>query len=74
MKKQGIRFILKDGTDDFYDPLTFNDFSETETEYVLDMAYTYKIPKEDVISFEWFDICQKCGYELFSDGCRNCKK
>lgn len=72
MKNFGIKFILKDGTLDYYDPLNQEDLSETEDHYVLDMAYTYKIPKSSIIRFDWYDICQECGYEIYYDGCREC--
>lgn len=73
MKKFGIKFKLKDGTIDYYDPLSYGDLSESDTDYILNMSYTYEISKEDVISFEWFDICVKCGYELYNNECKNCE-
>lgn len=72
MKNFGIKFTLKDQTVDYYDPLKKEDLEETETHYILNMTYTYKIPKNDVIRFDWYDLCDDCGYELYYDGCRNC--
>lgn len=72
MKNFGIKFLLKNGECDYYDPLDHSDLQETETHYILNMTYKYEIPKKDVIKFEWFDICQECGYEIYYDGCRNC--
>ena len=72
MKKRGIKFNMKDGTADYYDPLYIRDFSESDTDYILDMTYTYEIDKSEVIDFEWYNICDKCGHEVYSDGCRNC--
>jgi hypothetical protein len=72
MKNYGIKFTLKNGTLDYYDTLNHTDLSETETHYILDMAYIYKIPKNDVIRFDWFEVCQECRYEIYYDGCRNC--
>ena len=69
---QGIKFKLKDGTWDYYDPLNINDFSETEFEYILDMTYKYEIPKEEVEYFERYDLCDECGYELEDNICSKC--
>lgn len=71
--KYGIKFNLKDGTADYYDPLYKEDFSEAEDEYRLNMSYTYEISKEIVESYEWYDICKECGYELEENKCWNCK-
>ena len=69
---RGIRFKMKDGSWDSYDPLEEPDFQETKDCYVLDMNYLYEIPREEVEYFEWFDLCEECGYEVYSDGCRRC--
>lgn len=69
---QGIKFKMKDGTFDYYDPLQQTDFSETDSEFILSMAYTYNITKENVEHFEWYDLCEECGYELFEGDCRRC--
>jgi len=69
---KGIKFKMKDGSWDYYDPLNQSDFSETDTHYVLDMIYLYDIPKSEVEYFEWYDLCEECGHELFDDGCRRC--
>lgn len=61
--KQGIEFTLKDGTKDYYDPIV--DFTENETEYSLYvMGSEYTLSKDDVVSYRFFDCCDKCGYEL----------
>lgn len=72
---KGIKFYLKNGTVDYYDPLEEDDFAEYEDAFVLDMNYQYEIPKDTVESFEWYDLCEKCGFELYKDGCKtyNCK-
>ena len=72
MKQFGIKFKMKDATNDYYDPLNQNDLSETDSHYILNMTYIYEIPKEEVESFEWYKVCEDCGYEVFEDGCRNC--
>lgn len=69
---RGIKFKMKDGTFDYYDPLEEYDFQETNDAYVLDMNYLYEISKQDVEFYEWFDLCEDCGHELFYDGCRRC--
>lgn len=69
---RGIKFKMKDGTFDYYDPLNELDFQESDDAYVLDMNYLYEIPKEDVEYYEWFDLCDDCGYELEYGSCRKC--
>lgn len=65
---KGIKFKMKDGSFDYYDPLEEYDFKESDNFYTLHMAYLYDIPKEEVEYYEWYDVCEKCGYE----SCRNC--
>ncbi len=72
MKQFGIKFKMKDESTDYYDPLNQNDLSETDNHYILNMTYIYDIPKEDVEYFEWYELCEDCGYELLEDSCRNC--
>ena len=72
MKQFGIKFKMKEGSTDYYDPLNQNDLSETDNHYILNMTYIYDIPKEDVEYFEWYELCEDCGYELLEDSCRNC--
>lgn len=72
MEQFGIKFKMKDGSTDYYDPLKKDDFQETSDAFVLGMNYLYEIPKSEVESFKWYDICDDCGYELFEEGCRNC--
>ena len=69
---QGIKFKMKDGTWDYYDPLNQSDFSETETDYLLDMTYKYEIAKNEVDFYEWYELCNDCGHEVFEEGCRRC--
>ena len=68
----GIKFKMKDGSCDYYDPLNTNDLSETNTHYTLNMTYLYDIPKDEVEYFEWYDLCEDCGHDIFDDGCRRC--
>lgn len=72
MEAKGIKFKMKDGTWDYYDPIEEPDFQISQDAYVLDMNYLYEIPKEDVEYFEWYELCDDCGYEVFEEGCRNC--
>lgn len=53
---EGIKFLMKDGTWDYYDPVREEDFVETEDKYVINMAYTYEIEKKDVVSWEWYKL------------------
>ena len=69
---QGIKFKLKDGTWDYYDPIEKDDFQISEDVYVLEMNYLYEIPKEEVEYFEWYDLCDECGYELEDNICSKC--
>lgn len=69
---KGIKFKMKDGTWDFYDPIEEDDFQEVSNAYILDMNYQYEIPKEEVDYFEWYDLCDDCGHEIYYDGCRRC--
>lgn len=69
---KGIKFKMKDGTFDYYDPLEEDDFQENIYSYILDMIYKYEILKENVESYEWYDICDICGYEIFEKSCRRC--
>lgn len=71
---KGIKFKLKEGAWDYYDPLNQDDLSETETHYVLNMTYLYDIPKKDVDFYEWYDVCDDCGYEINDVSCRRCAK
>ena len=67
----GIEFTFKDGKKDWYDPIDYpSDFEETDTHYVLKMAYTYEIEKATVESIRHYELCKVCGHELFEDGCR----
>ena len=72
MVKRGIKFKMKDGTFDDYDPLEEDDFQESSDAYVLELNYLYEIPKEDVEYFEWYNICEECGFELKEEKCERC--
>ena len=72
MVKRGIKFKMKDGTFDYYDPLEEADFQITQDVYVLDLNYLYEMPKEEVEYFEWYDICEECVFELKEEKCERC--
>jgi hypothetical protein len=36
------------------------------------MGYDYEIDKEDASSIREYECCEKCGGEVFYDGCRRC--
>ena len=70
----GIEFTLKDGSKDCYDPINYpDDFTETDSEYVLNMAHRYTISKESVLSIRHYNLCEDCGCEIAYDnsGCQN---
>jgi hypothetical protein len=71
--KKGIEFTLTDGTKDSYDPVEIPDgLKETETYYEVFIHCDYKIEKSTVQSIRYYDLCPKCGYELYESGCKNC--
>ena len=72
MKVLGIKFFMKDGTVDYYDPLRKSDFKDLKNHYELHMNYLYDIFKEEVIRYEWYNICDDCGYELTKGDCNKC--
>ena len=59
--KQGIRFFNVDGSTQDYDPL--NSFEELYDKYIIEVFFKYEINKEDVISYEYYPLCEKHGYE-----------
>jgi hypothetical protein len=69
--KTGIEITYKDNTTEYYDPI--ENFKETEELYTFSvLAYNHEIDKEDVSSIREYECCEKCGHEVFYDGCRNC--
>jgi hypothetical protein len=72
MERFGIKFFMKDGTVDYYDPIEKDDFQESLDAFILDMNYLYEIPREEVESFEWYNICDDCGHELIKGDCNRC--
>lgn len=53
---RGIRFLMKDHTWYYYDPVREEDFKELEDRYILTLAYTYEIFKVDVLDYEWYNL------------------
>jgi hypothetical protein len=77
MVLKGVVLFLKDGKKDWYDPVAFPDgLKVTETHYIIDNgSYVYEIEKADVELVGWYEICQRCGRELESDGtCSRCEE
>lgn len=75
MAKQGIEFTMKNGEKENYDPINMEiDFKETETHYIMNIAYTYEVDKTEVESYRIYDLCKQCGREVEpnSDKCGNC--
>jgi hypothetical protein len=70
----GIEFTLTNGKKDWYDPVDLDKgFIEMRDEYIIEVnANTYRIPKEVVRSIRHYDLCPKCGYELYKFGCQHC--
>jgi hypothetical protein len=60
----GIEYTLKDGSKESYDPIRIDDISETDTHYVLNMIYRYEIPKNDVLSFRYYVLCNICKRDI----------
>jgi len=70
MEEFGIKFYLRDGSVEYYDPLIKEDLKETEEYYIFPiLAYEYEVYKDNVVKFEWFGLCPNCGYELYDEGC-----
>jgi len=72
---KGIKFVLKSGQFDYYDPVEYDDgLQETETKYLVDNGfYKYEIMKSDIESYSWYDLCLKCQRGLDEDGnCHYC--
>ena len=59
--KQGIRFYMVDGSTQDYNPLRH--FEESDDKYIVEVFFNYEINKEDVISYEYYPLCEKHGYE-----------
>lgn len=59
--EQGIRFYMTDGSTQDYDPL--NNFEELDDKYKVKVIYTYFIAKDKVVSYEYYPLCEKHGYE-----------
>ena len=67
----GLEFKYKDGTNEYYDPVT--DFEENQKEYCFYVGGTqYVIDKEEVESIREYPLCEVCGYELSDHGCNRC--
>lgn len=59
----GVRFIMEDGSTECYDPIY--GVTERDDKYVIDHAsHTYELDMIDVSKVEYYDTCEKCGYEL----------
>ena len=53
---------MEDGTTDCYDPIY--GVTESNDKYIIDHAcHTYELDMIDVSKVEYYDICEKCGYE-----------
>jgi len=61
----GIEFTYKNGDKESYDPINYpDDFEETETYYILNMAYKYEILKDCVESMRHYNLCENCEFEI----------
>lgn len=62
---RGIKFKLKNGEVYYHDPVSNTDFSEDDKQYIIKNGiYTYEYPKDNIESYEWYDMCEKCEREL----------
>ena len=78
MEWKGLRFTMKDGTFDWYDPVNIEDLIITDYWYKFEHTngYTYKLLKSDVEKLEFYDLCGLCASEICEDGTcsnRGCK-
>jgi hypothetical protein len=70
----GVEFTLRDQTKDYYDPFEYpRDFEETDTHFIIHMHYEYEILKSEVDAVRFYELCDKCKYELYNDGCHRCQ-
>ena len=72
--EQGIEFIMNNGKVDSYDPINIErDFIEYGEYYILNIVYTYKLKISEVKSYRIYDLCEKCGREVYKDDlCDRC--
>lgn len=68
MEKKGIVFTCLNGDKEYYDPITEDEITENETHYILSMHYKYEIEKSNILSYEFYDLCENCKYSI--DCCR----
>jgi len=61
--KFGIEFTYKDGSKDWYDPVTEDDIEDTDTEIILHLIYDYSIPKANIASQRRYELCPECRSE-----------
>ena len=72
MENVGIEFTMQDGSKENFDPLNYeNDFEERETDYYFQLSngHFYSVVKEDVNNYRLYNLCEKCGYEITTEGC-----
>ena len=68
---KGIEFKYIDGTTESYDPIS--EFKIGLYHYIFYVGgYNYQIPIDNVLELREYPLCQVCGYEVYSDGCRRC--
>lgn len=71
MENKGIEVIYKDGTKEYYDPIS--DWISYETVYIFYVGGNrYSIEKEEILALREYNLCEDCGYGLFEEGCRRC--
>ena len=69
--KKGLEVTFTNGDKDWYDPVEYESgIKEGKDIYTIDNGYCfYLVDKNAVKSLRWYDLCPKCGSELYSDGC-----
>jgi len=71
---KGVEYTLKNGQKICYDPVDIDTgLAAAGGDYLITVgATTYAIERDQVETLRFYDLCPKCGYELFKDGCRKC--
>lgn len=67
----GIEFTYKDKTKESFDPVTDFKFNGDDINFYVG-GYNYNIHIHDIESYREYELCEKCGYEIYEDGCHNC--
>ncbi len=73
MENKGLEITFNDGTKEYYDPVS-HFFLEDGFGFSFYVGgYDHTFSSLEVKDIRWYDLCEVCGYEIYEDGCRNCK-